>query len=193
MQLSLRFATAWFINMRRRLKAAKESSMWWTFAPTWHGNIELWIKDFCDIKARKSLFEVLKALRLKISPHKTRMGALKQGFHFLGVNFEVARTPQGKIQETKVTIHPRSCRRALDNVVALRSDAVNPANIQGYLSRWAIWWKSVVGVDRLMMFVSWVRYTSTTKQADLAWVGRGLLISTVFYQQCFSTFSTNKN
>jgi hypothetical protein len=45
-------------------------------------------------KARKRLFEVLKALRLKISSHKTRMGALKEGFHFLGVNFAVARTPQ---------------------------------------------------------------------------------------------------
>jgi hypothetical protein len=76
------------------------------------------------IKARKRLFAVLKALRLKISPHKTRMGALKEGFHFLGVNFEVARTPQGEIQEAKLRCIARTCRRALDKVVALRSNAV---------------------------------------------------------------------
>jgi len=45
-------------------------------------------------KARKKLFSVLKELRLKISPHKTRMGALNKGFHFLGVNFEVTRILQ---------------------------------------------------------------------------------------------------
>ena len=31
-------------------------------------------------KARKRLFAILKELRLKISPHKTRMGRLEKGF-----------------------------------------------------------------------------------------------------------------
>jgi len=76
-------------------------------------------------KARKRLFSILKELKLKISPHKTRMGALKGGFHFLGCNFEVSRNPQRQTQVGTVDIHDRSCRRALDNVQAMRQDAVS--------------------------------------------------------------------
>ena len=108
------------------------------------------------------------------------------------MDFEVVRTTQGKIQETKIDIYSRSCRLALDKVDALRADAVNPAKIQRYLSLWATWWKSVVGVDKLLLFVSWVRYTSTSEQADLAWIGRGCLLGSTFYQLCFASFSTNQ-
>jgi hypothetical protein len=34
------------MQMRKKLGAAKEKSEWWSFIPTWHGNIELWIQDF---------------------------------------------------------------------------------------------------------------------------------------------------
>jgi len=84
-------------------------------------------ESFCS-KAKKRLFTILKDLKLQVSPHKTRMGQLKQGFHFLGVEFVVARTPQNKTQ-AKPTIHTRSCRRALDRVQAMRSDAAHPVKL----------------------------------------------------------------
>ena len=91
-----------------------------------------------------SLPNILKELRLKISPHKTRMGILSKGFHFLGVNFEVTRILQSKIQ-IKIGVHKRTPRRAFMRIQALRTDAVNSANIQRYLMRWAIWWHHAVG------------------------------------------------
>ena len=61
-------------------------------------------------KARKILYRILDELKLKLSPHKTKMGALSI-FHFLEVNFELPRSVQNETQ-VKVTIHPRSCIRA---------------------------------------------------------------------------------
>jgi len=65
--------------------------------------------------ARKRLFKILRTLRLTISSHKTRMGKLTFGFHFLGVDFEVPRSLQKKTQ-VKATLRPRTCCRALHKV-----------------------------------------------------------------------------
>jgi vesicle coat complex subunit len=40
-------------------------------------------------KAKKKLFAILRELKLKLSPKKTRIGKLKNGFHFLGVDFQI--------------------------------------------------------------------------------------------------------
>ena len=82
-------------------------------------------------KARKRLFSILKELRLKISPRKTRMGKLEKGFHFLGVNFEVTRILRSKIQVT-IGVHKRTERRAYDRLKALCSYAVNTAQKRRY-------------------------------------------------------------
>ena len=66
-------------------------------------------------KARKKIFNILRELKLEISPHKTRMGQLKEGFHFLGVDFAISQNQQSKIQ-VNTKLHSRSCRRALDKV-----------------------------------------------------------------------------
>ena len=65
-------------------------------------------------KAHKLVFKILQELKLTLSPSKSWMGLLKNGFHYLGVHFGVARTPQGKIQMTTIDVHPRTCRRAYD-------------------------------------------------------------------------------
>ena len=134
-------------------------------------------------KARKRLFTILKNLKLKISPHKTRMGALKTGFHFLGVDFEVSRNPQSQTQVATVNIHNRSCRRALDKVEAMRADAVNPAHIQSYLSNWAAWWHSVTKLEKLELIVRWVKFTGRY-QHGAVWLGRGLLMFSAYYSCC---------
>lgn len=145
-------------------------------------------------KARKRVFAILRDLKLKVSPHKTRMGLLKKGFHFLGVNFEAARTLQGKIQEAAVDIHPRSCRRALDKVQAMRENSVNPAKIQRYLSLWAAWWRSIVKLDRFRLLYTWVMTVKTTSLTSYVWYGSGLLLGTPYYRLLPSQFnSINQN
>jgi hypothetical protein len=91
-------------------------------------------------------------------------GALKGGFHFLGVNFEVSRNPQRQTQVTTVDIHDRTCRRALDKVQAMSADAVNPAKIQRYLSLWASWWCSVTKLERFALIYRWVSFTGRFQQ-----------------------------
>ena len=132
-------------------------------------------------KVRKRLFTILKELKLKISPHKTRMGELHGGFHFLGVDFEVSRNPQRQTQEATVDIHSRTCRRALDKVQAMNTNSVHPANIQRYLSRWASWWSSVVKLEKFELIYRWLCFTELI-QHDSVWVGRGLLLSSPYYE-----------
>ena len=87
-------------------------------------------------RAKKILFEVLEQLRLKLSPSKTKMGPIDSNFHFLGANFEVTRIPQGKT-EVSVSVHSRTCARAMNRVQVMQDDAVHPAIKQHYLIRWA--------------------------------------------------------
>ena len=65
--------------------------------------------------AKKNLFDTLVALKLTLSPAKTRMGGIQRGFHFLGVHFEVSQNPQTQNQ-ARLHIHSRTCIRALDIV-----------------------------------------------------------------------------
>lgn len=97
-------------------------------------------------RAKKRIFSILRSLRLQLSKHKTKMGRLKTGFHFLGVNFEVSQNPQGKTQAVAVTLHSRTIRRAQDKIQAMRDNAVHPAQIHRYLIRWAAWWQSVLAL-----------------------------------------------
>ena len=78
-------------------------------------------------KAKKNLFTILRELKLQVSSHKTRMGVLKHGFHFLGIDFEVSRNPQRQVQAATINIHARTCRRALDKVKAMRTDMPRPS------------------------------------------------------------------
>ena len=90
------------------------------------------------VAARKKLFRILRELKLKLSTAKTRMGKFHEGFHFLGVQFDVPQSLQTQTQEAAVKIHSRSCRRALERIRAMKEDAVYSAEIQRYLRRWAL-------------------------------------------------------
>ncbi len=82
------------------------------------------------LKAKRRLHNVLSKLKLSLSKHKTKMGELKFGFHFLGVKFAVSQNQQEK-SHLIVAIHDRSCYRALDKVNGMREGAVfNPVYAQ---------------------------------------------------------------
>ncbi len=125
-------------------------------------------------RAKKILFQILHDLKLEVSPKKTRMGLIGDGFHFLGGLFEVPRSPQDKSQ-VSVQIHPRSCARALDKINAMRKNAVHPATMQRYLIRWASWWSDTLMSAAVMsLLYSWVLHTAA-RDPTAMWFGRGLL------------------
>ena len=84
------------------------------------------------------------------------MGQLHQGFHFLGIQYDVAQTAlsakqsQHPLNQIKVSLHPRSIRRSIDKIrrkqeeIALlkRSStyAEHAANVHRLRYRWAKWW-----------------------------------------------------
>ena len=129
-------------------------------------------------RARKDLTTILSSLKLTLSPHKTKMGQLTSGFHFLGMFFQVAQTPEGKIQ-TKTVIHQRSCQRALDKVIAMTDFAVDPVQVQQYLLRWARWWYSASSQNKHCTvrdnLQKWLALAQT-KQPSLVWAGYSALM-----------------
>jgi RNA-directed DNA polymerase len=132
-------------------------------------------------KARRTLFNLLASLKLSLSSRKSWMGELTQGFHFLGVRFGVAK-PEEKNQRS-ITIHPRSCTRALDNVKALSNNAVHPATIQGYLAAWARWWANTVGpLNWQTLLIAWIDH-ARVREPTWAWLGSGLLLGSLAQPQ----------
>ena len=125
-------------------------------------------------KARRTLFNILHSLKLSLSSHKTWMGELTKGFHFLGVDFAV--TKREAETQLRITIHNRSCARALDKVKALRENSVYPEKIQSYLSAWARWWGNTVGpLNFQSLLISWVHHTRAREPSHV-WFGSGLLL-----------------
>lgn len=139
---------------------------------------EAWYRDLKRRFSPMTVYGFKDAAITVLSPHKTKMGRLRTGFHFLGVAFEVSRNPQGKNPEkttASVAIHPRCCRRAWDKAIALKANAVHPALIQRYLVRWASWWHSVIETDFFTVMRRWLVYA--TRQGDhFAAINRSLLI-----------------
>jgi hypothetical protein len=132
------------------------------------------------LKAKKRLQNILSKLKLSLSRHKTKMGKLEFGFHFLGVNFAVSQNQQSK-SHTIISIHDRSCYRALDKINGMREGAdYNPAKAQSYLSSWAMWWSKTVSDPYYGYFDClrrWVDITLKSKCYRDAKTGSGLFIT----------------
>ena len=112
-------------------------------------------------KAKRALKNILNQLKLRLAPTKTKIGLIDKGFHFLGMNFEVAQTPQKvhttqnledtlttqkerpvqpAYQDVRVSLHPQSYHRSIDQWKIRREGVGNPTEAQIYLKRWARWW-----------------------------------------------------
>jgi len=128
------------------------------------------------VKAKRALKNTLAQLKLKLSPQKTKMGELSH-FHFLGMKFSLTQLNEQVNPQKTVEVHPRTCRRALDKATAMKEDVGNPAHVQQYLSRWALWWrratKSVLPVGHFLFHL--VDRAIAIKN-KLKWLARGLLL-----------------
>ena len=99
---------------------------------------------------------IIHSLQLTLAPKKTQMGAINKGFHFLGIQYDVAQTSawpkkkEGTLESIKVSLHPRSIRRSIDKIrrkqetMALLNKkpttAEHPASVHRQRYRWANWW-----------------------------------------------------
>ncbi len=143
-------------------------------------------------RAKKRFFTMLRQLGLQIAPHKTRMGRVDTGFHFLGVQFEVALSPQSQTQ-VRCDVHSRTCRRALDPLVcyqakAMGQDAVHPTKMQRYLApiliRLVTWWSPAVNQSKQTCITHWLNDTKNHCQPAV-WVGSELLTLNGFRRDLF--------
>ena len=121
---------------------------------------------------------IIRSLQLTLAPKKRQMGQLNQGFHFLGIQYDVAQTmtsikkSQHSLDPIKVSLHPRSIRRSIDKIrrkqeeAALlkgrQSSAEHPANVHRLRYRWANWWARQHGQqsDRLELIHAWMQMAS---------------------------------
>lgn len=144
------------------------------------------------LKARKRLQKVLSQLKLVLSKRKTKMGELKSGFHFLGIEFVVPQSQQilknplvstsgNKHEEPSppsIALHDRTPRRSLDKVNRMKADAVNPEKVQGYVSKWSKWWARVCDpkINYLDCINHWINYARTIEEfKPYVWLGSGLI------------------
>ena len=103
--------------------------------------ILLWSKSQF-VRAKKRLKKVLLDLKLTLSPTKTKMGKIHEGFHFLGRCFKRTQTLQNCSKtkpQTAVSLHKRCYHRAFEKVKLMQASAGSPEKVQSYLKRWARW------------------------------------------------------
>ncbi len=88
---------------------------------------------------------------------------------------KAAAQTQPSQSHVNITLHQRSCVRALDKVIAMKEDAVHPAKIQHYLFLWAAWWSRVASpIYTSDCLKRWVK-KAQAKRPAIAWLGVGLL------------------
>ena len=76
--------------------------------------------------------------------------------------------------QVNTALHARSCVRAMDKIQVMREDAVNPAEAQQYLSRWASWWARTAPITSTHCLTRWVQQ-ALKHQPDLCWLASGIL------------------
>ena len=114
------------------------------------------------VKAKRRLKHCVAKLKLKLAYNKTQMGLIQEGFHFLGLKFEVTRisqtNPKRKLPPKKVlvSLHPRSIRRAIDKARLKQNAGESPANVQNYCHQWNKWWSGTLGRDVGIPIEKWL-------------------------------------
>ena len=108
-------------------------------------------------QAKRRLNTIIMALKLKMAPKKTRMGSIEKSFHFLGIQFAVARITASRsrkdssLTSVEVSLHPRTIRRSIEKVKLKQEEervlkgtcslgAEPPAYVQSKRYQWAQWW-----------------------------------------------------
>ena len=147
------------------------------------------------LKAKRKLQNILDQLKLKVSKTKTKMGALTEGFHFLGDSFNINQkieekndveekntTPQTVVSKTHVnTLHERCCVRVHQRLEYMRADAATAEKTQHSLWLWAAWWSRAIPTISISTCLA--RFCLRAYQREeigLFWLGLDLLVRQLF-------------
>jgi hypothetical protein len=77
------------------------------------------------------------------------MGKIELGFHFLGITYPPTQTEDNTdtmhmndetCASDRIIPHPRTLRKARENVKHMVADGVSRPKIRSYLFRWLCWW-----------------------------------------------------
>lgn len=94
-------------------------------------------------RCKRKMMEVLQERHLRLSRRKTRMGEIESGFHFLGITYPPAQKEDNTnttCLSSRIIPHPRTLRKARENVKQMVKDGVSRPKIRCYLFCWLCWW-----------------------------------------------------
>jgi RNA-directed DNA polymerase len=121
-------------------------------------------------RCKRRMMEILHERRLGLSRKKSRMGCIQKGFHFLGINYPGTQTQDNitvahsnddqasaaagfiafrgvepitdhlQNEFIRIAPHPRTLRKAREQVKLMVLDGISAHRIRSYLRRWAMWW-----------------------------------------------------
>jgi len=164
---------------------------------------DLFFVRFCDdylvlakkksafLKAKRRMQNILDQLKLKVSRTKTKMGSLKEGFHFLGDSFSIHQTieekneveekgttPQTVVSKTHVnTLHERCCVRVHQRLEYMRADAATAEKTQHSLWLWAAWWsRAIPTISISTCLTRFCLRAYQREEISLFWLGLTLLL-----------------
>ena len=130
-------------------------------------------------RAKKKVYKVLKSLKSTLAPKKSMMGRIiHKSFHYLGLLYDRTRTRSFPQIQVKITLHIRTCGRALYNIRyrTYYTGRKNPTPVtdQRYLRRWATWWhlNEPTYSDNIKQ---WIQFAENHAPA-LSCIGDGLLL-----------------
>jgi hypothetical protein len=137
------------------------------------------------------MMQILHERHLKLSRRKTCMGKIELGFHFLGITYPPTQTEDNTDtmhmnEETyasdRIIPHPRTLRKARENVKHMVADGVSRPKIRSYLFRWLCWWATTSN--------KWKRPELLTWLIKSCWDQRSKQIAKETYQHYFKELHT---
>lgn len=131
-------------------------------------------------RCRRRMMEVLHERGLSLSRKKSRIGSIKNGFHFLGINYSLTQpenntkvTHANDVQylndmggvetysehqnEAKISIipHPRTLRKARIQVQQMVTIGLSTNRIRRYLHQFLLWWAKTSGTWQYHELINW--------------------------------------
>ena len=123
-------------------------------------------------RCKQKMMKILHERYLKLSRRKTRMGKIDSGFHFLGISYPPTQPEDNTNTEcisNRIMPHPRTLRKARENVKHMVADSVSRKKIRSYLFRWLCWWATTSSIWERRTLLKWFtqscRDTATSKIA----------------------------
>ncbi|HAT1869126.1 TPA: hypothetical protein ACJ5DT_003082 [Legionella pneumophila] len=132
-------------------------------------------------RCRQRMMDILGERRLSLSRKKSGMGLIKNGFHFLGINYSLTQ-PENNTKATRtkdvlylnnikegvetfsghqndtginITPHPTTLRKARIKVQQMVTIGLSTNRIRRYLHQFLLWWTKTSGTWTYQELIKW--------------------------------------